>query len=174
MIPMRVPRSRLFHPLEFEFEVEVVVPPVVLITELVLEGDVLVAVDPAVVEDLAAVEVPVGAASATGPTAIVVVEIGRLGVVASSSESQVNIIAAIAPEYLALQRVLLPAPEYQSNKPAKFPHPMSLKSHALTLPLVHGVEGIMNDCNPVVTAQILRPRATFGLDALGFEQASSV
>jgi hypothetical protein len=88
MIPMREPWSRLFHPLEFEFAVDAPGVPPVLVVELLMEGAAMVAVDPPVIDV---------AALATGPTAIVVVDVGRLGSVSSVLASQVSITAAIAP-----------------------------------------------------------------------------
>jgi len=66
----------------FEFEVEVLVPVPVLPVVLSAE-DAPVAVDPPAVVDVAALT--------TGPTAIVVVDVGRLGVTSSASASQVSI-----------------------------------------------------------------------------------
>jgi hypothetical protein len=91
MMPMRVPRSRLFHPLAFESAVD----PSVLVAELLVEGTAVFAVDSPSVVDVAAL--------ATGPTAIVVVDVGRLGSVSLVSASQVSITAAIAPLNAAQQ-----------------------------------------------------------------------
>ena len=109
MMPMRVPRSRLFHPLAAEFVVDA--PPVLVGTLLVgtllvgtlLVGTLLVGtllVGTLLVEGTAgaAVDAP---AVATRPTAIVVVDVGRLGSVSSASPSQVSITAAMAPLYAA-------------------------------------------------------------------------
>ena len=76
----------------FEFEVEVPVPvpvlPVVLPVVLPAE-DAPVVVDPSAVVDVAALT--------TGPTAIVVVDVGLLGVTSSASASQVSISAGKTP-----------------------------------------------------------------------------
>lgn len=90
MIPMRVPRSRLFHPVAVELALVSPVLPV----ELLVEVTPVVAEPPVVVD--------VGSL-ATGPTRIVVVDVGRLGVVASASGSQVSISAAMAPLSVAQQ-----------------------------------------------------------------------
>ncbi len=79
---------------EFEVEVEVPVPVPVLVLVLVLAvvlpaEDASVAVDPPAVVDVAALT--------TGPTAIVVVDVGRLGVTSSASASQVSISAGKTP-----------------------------------------------------------------------------
>jgi hypothetical protein len=46
MMLMRVARSRLFHPLEFEFTVDASWAPPVLVAELLMECAAMVAVDP--------------------------------------------------------------------------------------------------------------------------------
>jgi hypothetical protein len=95
IMPIRVPRSRLLHPVAVEFPV--VVDP---------DSPVLVSDDELPVEGPAVAPPPVVAEAggfATGPTAIVVVDVGRLGYVSSLLASQVSITAAIAPWKVAQQ-----------------------------------------------------------------------
>jgi hypothetical protein len=103
MMPMRVPRSRLFHPLPTEFVVDVPWSPPVPVDPLLVEGAVGAAVDALAVAtvDVPAVATVDAPAVATRPTAIVVVDVGRLGSVSYASPSQVSIIAAMAPLYAA-------------------------------------------------------------------------
>jgi hypothetical protein len=87
IMPIRVPRSRLLHPVAVELPVAV-------------DPDSLVLVP----DDELPVEVVAEAGGfATGPTAIVVVDVGRLGYVSSLLASQVSITAAIAPWKVAQQ-----------------------------------------------------------------------
>jgi hypothetical protein len=95
IMPIRVPRSRLLHPVAVEFPVAVDPDSPVLVPdeELPVEGPA-VASPPVVAE---------AGGFATGPTAIVVVDVGRLGYVSSLLASQVSITAAIAPWKVAQQ-----------------------------------------------------------------------
>ncbi len=96
IMPIRVPRSRLLHPVAVEFPVAL--DPDTLV--LVPDDDELPVEDPPVAPPPVVAE---AGAFATGPTAMVVVAVGRLGYVSSWSGSQVSITAAIAPWKVAQQ-----------------------------------------------------------------------
>lgn len=89
IMPIRVPKSRLLHPVPLEFPVALGPDPPVLEPDDGLPVEELVEEDPPFA-------VVVAAESATGPTAIVVVDVGGLGYVSSLLGSQVSITAAIA------------------------------------------------------------------------------
>jgi len=96
IMPIRVPRSRLLHPVAVEFPVALDPDSPVLVPD-----DELPVEDPAVAPPPPVVAV--AGEFATGPTAIVVVDVGWLGYVSSLSASQVSITAAIAPWKVAQQ-----------------------------------------------------------------------